>query len=45
MPNGKPNIVVFWGDDIGITNLPCAGGRAAGVAGFEELAEGSAPES
>ncbi len=21
MPNGKPNIVVFWGDDIGITNL------------------------
>ena len=23
MPNGKPNIVVFWGDDIGITNLSC----------------------
>ena len=23
MPNGKPNIVVFWGDDIGITNLCC----------------------
>jgi len=21
VPNGKPNIVVFWGDDIGITNL------------------------
>jgi arylsulfatase len=23
MPNGQPNIVVFWGDDIGITNLSC----------------------
>ncbi len=23
MPDGKPNIVVFWGDDIGITNLSC----------------------
>jgi arylsulfatase A-like enzyme len=23
VPNGKPNIVVFWGDDIGITNLSC----------------------
>jgi len=23
MPNGKPNIVVLWGDDIGITNLSC----------------------
>jgi len=23
MPNGKPNIVVIWGDDIGITNLSC----------------------
>ena len=23
MPKGKPNIVVFWGDDIGITNLSC----------------------
>jgi arylsulfatase A-like enzyme len=23
MPGGKPNIVVFWGDDIGITNLSC----------------------
>ena len=21
MPNGKPNILVIWGDDIGITNL------------------------
>jgi arylsulfatase A-like enzyme len=21
--NGQPNIVVFWGDDIGITNLSC----------------------
>jgi arylsulfatase len=23
MPNGKPNIVVFWGDDIGISNVSC----------------------
>jgi arylsulfatase len=23
MPSGKPNIVVIWGDDIGITNLSC----------------------
>ena len=23
MPNGKPNILVLWGDDIGITNLSC----------------------
>src|SRR5580700_1889148 len=23
MPKGKPNIVVIWGDDIGITNLSC----------------------
>ena len=21
--SGKPNIVVIWGDDIGITNLGC----------------------
>ena len=23
MPDAKPNIVVIWGDDIGITNLSC----------------------
>jgi len=23
MPGGKPNILVIWGDDIGITNLSC----------------------
>ncbi len=23
MPNDKPNILVIWGDDIGITNLSC----------------------
>src|SRR6202044_1723020 len=23
MPAGKPNILVIWGDDIGITNLSC----------------------
>jgi arylsulfatase A-like enzyme len=22
-PAEKPNIVVFWGDDVGITNLSC----------------------
>ena len=31
MPNGKPNIVVFWGDDIGITNLSC---YSDGVMGY-----------
>ena len=25
MPGGKPNILVIWGDDIGITNLSCYG--------------------
>ncbi|MBV8884804.1 MAG: hypothetical protein JO235_12530 [Chroococcidiopsidaceae cyanobacterium CP_BM_RX_35] len=23
MPNSNPNILVIWGDDIGITNLSC----------------------
>jgi arylsulfatase A-like enzyme len=23
VPDERPNIVVFWGDDIGITNLSC----------------------
>ena len=23
MPKGQPNILVIWGDDIGITNLSC----------------------
>ena len=23
MPNVKPNILVIWGDDIGISNLSC----------------------
>jgi len=23
MPNGKPNILILWGDDIGISNLSC----------------------
>ena len=31
MPNGKPNIVVFWGDDIGITNLSLLQRRADGL--------------
>jgi arylsulfatase len=25
MPDGKPNVLVIWGDDIGITNLSCYG--------------------
>jgi arylsulfatase A-like enzyme len=31
MPNGKPNILVIWGDDIGITNLSC---YSDGLMGF-----------
>jgi hypothetical protein len=23
MPNGKPNILIIWGDDVGISNLSC----------------------
>ena len=23
MPNGQPNILIIWGDDIGISNLSC----------------------
>ena len=23
MPDSKPNILVIWGDDIGISNLSC----------------------
>jgi len=23
MPNGKPNILIIWGDNIGISNLSC----------------------
>lgn len=31
MPNGKPNILVIWGDDIGISNLSC---YSDGVMGY-----------
>src|SRR5438270_14077686 len=31
MPKGKPNILVIWGDDIGITNLSC---YSAGLMGY-----------
>ena len=31
MPNDKPNILVMWGDDIGITNLSC---YSDGVMGY-----------
>ncbi len=30
MPDGKPNIVVIWGDDIGLTNLSCYGDGVMG---------------
>lgn len=32
MPNGKPNILVLWGDDIGISNLSC---YSDGLMGYE----------
>ncbi len=32
MPNGKPNILVLWGDDIGISNLSC---YSRGLMGYE----------
>ncbi|WP_395335451.1 arylsulfatase [Novosphingobium sp. BL-8H] len=32
MPNGKPNILVIWGDDIGISNLSC---YTRGLMGYE----------
>ncbi|HBX68577.1 MAG TPA: arylsulfatase, partial [Chloroflexi bacterium] len=30
MPNGKPNILVLWGDDIGWYNLSCHNQGAMG---------------
>jgi arylsulfatase A-like enzyme len=30
MPKGKPNILVIWGDDIGISNLSCYSGGLMG---------------
>ena len=32
MPNGKPNILVIWGDDIGQTNLSC---YSRGLMGYQ----------
>ena len=32
MPDGKPNILVIWGDDIGISNLSC---YSHGVMGYQ----------
>ncbi|CDO32409.1 arylsulfatase [Mycolicibacterium porcinum] len=32
MPNGKPNILVIWGDDIGISNLSC---YSMGLMGYQ----------
>jgi arylsulfatase len=32
MPNGKPNILVIWGDDIGISNLSC---YSQGLMGYQ----------
>jgi arylsulfatase A-like enzyme len=53
MPNDQPNILVLWGDDIGITNLSCySAGLTGNGAGVGELhhrldarqAEGRAPQ-
>ena len=32
MPSGKPNILVLWGDDIGISNLSC---YSRGLMGYQ----------
>ena len=32
MPNGKPNILILWGDDIGISNLSC---YSMGLMGYQ----------
>src|SRR5271154_6912772 len=32
MPNGKPNFLVIWGDDIGISNLSC---YSMGLIGYQ----------
>ena len=32
MPNGQPNILVIWGDDIGISNLSC---YSMGLMGYQ----------
>ena len=32
MPNGKPNILVIWGDDIGYWNLSC---YSRGMMGYQ----------
>jgi arylsulfatase len=32
MPNGKPNILIVFGDDIGVTNLSC---YSDGIMGYE----------
>ena len=32
MPNGKPNILILWGDDIGQSNLSC---YSHGLMGYE----------
>ena len=32
MPNGQPNILILWGDDIGISNLSC---YSQGLMGYE----------
>jgi arylsulfatase A-like enzyme len=41
MPAGKPNIVVIWGDDIGMTNLSCYGDGLMGyrTANIDRIAD------
>ncbi|MDT7765731.1 MAG: hypothetical protein QOC63_5151 [Mycobacterium sp.] len=37
MPIDGPNILVIWGDDIGITNLSCTGMSKVGPTVHESL--------
>jgi hypothetical protein len=41
----RPNIVVIWGDDIGITNLSCYGDVTDFLATFQEFPPRQKPGS
>ncbi len=45
MPNGKPNILVIWGDDIGISNLSCYSDGLMGyrTPNIDRIADGGHP--
>jgi arylsulfatase A-like enzyme len=44
MPQGKPNILVIWGDDIGISNLSCYSDGLLGyrTPNIDRIADGGA---